>query len=211
MLKALDLFSGIGSFALGMQWTGQIETVAFCDPDPFCQAVLMKDFPGVPIYDDVRTLPADLGAIDIICGGLPTADDRWLWPAMLAQIQQYRPRFVMAENVTGLVTSRLGPVLSDLEAAGYSAGAVIVPSEAVGAPHEHARVFVLAHSDRVGLVKAGIPGDSIEAAGGTHPWRAPARGPDPRKAVGNSVMPDLVHLLSTVFITDCLSPDEFQR
>jgi hypothetical protein len=57
-LTHIDLFSGIGGFALSARWCG-LETVAFCEIDPFCQRVLAKNFPGVPIYDDVRTFPSD--------------------------------------------------------------------------------------------------------------------------------------------------------
>ena len=60
-LRVLDLFSGIGSFSLGLDRAGGFETVAFCEIEPFCQKVLAKHWTGVPIYDDVRTLTADIG------------------------------------------------------------------------------------------------------------------------------------------------------
>ncbi len=69
-LKVLDLFSGIGGFSLGLERTGGFETVAFCEIDPFCQKVLKKHWPEVPIYNDVRTLDYD-GAVDVITGGYP--------------------------------------------------------------------------------------------------------------------------------------------
>lgn len=59
MLKVLDLFSGIGGFSLGLERTGGFETVAFCEIDPFCQKVLKKHWPDVPIYNDVRNLDYD--------------------------------------------------------------------------------------------------------------------------------------------------------
>ncbi len=64
-LRVLDLFSGIGGFSLGLERTGGFETVAFCEIDPFCQRVLAKHWPGVPIYDDVRTIPLNaVGPVD---------------------------------------------------------------------------------------------------------------------------------------------------
>ena len=54
MKTHLDLFSGIGGFALAARWAG-IETVQFVEIDPFCQKVLAKQFPGVPIHDDIKT------------------------------------------------------------------------------------------------------------------------------------------------------------
>lgn len=71
----LDLFSGIGGFALAARWAG-IETIGFCEIDPFCQKVLAKNFPNVPIHGDVRTF--HLGenethgkGIDILTAGFP--------------------------------------------------------------------------------------------------------------------------------------------
>jgi len=55
-LKVVDLFSGIGGFALGLQMAGPFETVCFVEIDPFCQKVLKKNFPGVPIYDDIKKI-----------------------------------------------------------------------------------------------------------------------------------------------------------
>jgi len=66
MLRVLDLFSGIGGFSLGLERTGGFETVAFCEIDQFCQKVLRKHWPDVPIYDDVRTLNYDKIEADII-------------------------------------------------------------------------------------------------------------------------------------------------
>ena len=55
-LRHLDLFSGIGGFALAARMVGNIETVGFCEIDPWAQKVLTKNFPGIPIHDDVKTL-----------------------------------------------------------------------------------------------------------------------------------------------------------
>ncbi len=63
----LDLFSGIGGFSLGLEAAGPFRTVAFCEQDAFCQAVLRKHWPDTPIYDDVRTINADgYRGIDIL-------------------------------------------------------------------------------------------------------------------------------------------------
>jgi hypothetical protein len=76
----LDLFSGIGGISLAAMWAG-IETVAFCEIEPYCQQVLKKHWPHIPIYDDVRTLTRerlkkdgvidDERTIDIVAGGYP--------------------------------------------------------------------------------------------------------------------------------------------
>src|SRR4051812_33161858 len=59
MLTVGSLFAGIGGFDLGLERTGHMRTVWFCEQDPYCQRVLAKHWPGVPIHDDVRALVAD--------------------------------------------------------------------------------------------------------------------------------------------------------
>ena len=155
-LKVLDLFSGIGGFSLGLERTGGFETVAFCEIDPFCQKVLKKHWPDVPIYNDVRTLDYD-GPVDVITGGYPcqpfstagkrrgAEDDRHLWPSMFSLIEKHRPDWVIGENVAGHVSMGLDEVLSDLESADYQARAFIIPAVGVDASHKRDRVWVIAY------------------------------------------------------------------
>jgi DNA (cytosine-5)-methyltransferase 1 len=56
MLKVLDLFSGIGGMTLGLAATGGFKTVGFCEIDNFCQKVLKKNFPDIPIHNDIKEL-----------------------------------------------------------------------------------------------------------------------------------------------------------
>jgi DNA (cytosine-5)-methyltransferase 1 len=162
-VNVLDLFSGIGGFSLGLERAG-MRTVAFCERDEFCRAVLRKHWPHVPCFDDVRTIDSDglgrLGRIDLVCGGFPCQpfssagargardDDRYLWPAMREVIALARPSWVIGENVIGLITLGLDDVLSDLEGLGYTARTFVIPACAVGAPHRRERVFVIAHAQR---------------------------------------------------------------
>ena len=69
-MKVLDLFSGIGAFSLGLEQAG-METVAFCEQDEFCQKVLKKHWPEIPIFDDVKKLKEVEGSVHVICGGFP--------------------------------------------------------------------------------------------------------------------------------------------
>lgn len=164
----LDLFSGIGGITLAAEWAG-IETVAFCEIDPYCQKVLRKHWPDVPIFDDVRKLTKQtlIGAgvidddrtIDLISAGYPcqpfsvagkrggAEDDRHLWPEVFRLIKELRPTWVLGENVAGHVTLGLDDVLADLESIGYTAQAFVVPACAVGAPHRRDRVFIVAYSN----------------------------------------------------------------
>lgn len=153
----IDLFSGIGGFALACQWAG-IETEVFCENDKFCQRVLKKHWPGVPIVEDIKTFDgtAYAGAF-ILTGGFPCQpfscagkrggkeDDRYLWPEMFRVITEARPRWVLAENVTGIIKMELDNVLADLEAEGYATGTLIIPACAVNALHRRDRVWIVAN------------------------------------------------------------------
>ena len=156
-IRHLDLFSGIGGFALACQWTGlPIETVGFCEIDPWAQQVLAKNFPGVPCHGDVKTLTTEqYGTIDLITGGYPcqpfsnaglrrgAEDKRHLWPFMLQHIQNAHPKWVLAENVAGHISMGLDVVCNDLEAEGYEVGAAVLPACSKGAPHKRDRVWVM--------------------------------------------------------------------
>jgi len=165
-LKILDLFSGIGGFSLGLEATGHFETKAFCEIEPFCQQVLKKNFPGVPIFDDIRTLKGtDIGAIDIITGGYPCQpfsvagkqkaeqDPRHLWPEYFRLIQELKPTWVIGENVSGHIKLGLDSVLEDLESEGYSTRTFSISASSIGANHKRERVWTianLANSERLG-------------------------------------------------------------
>ena len=159
----LDLFSGVGGFALAGQMVGGIKTVAFCEIDPWARQILSKNFPGVPIHDDVKTLnPKDYGKIDIITGGYPCqpfstaghkrgeADPRHLWPHMRRVIQEAGPTWVLCENVDGHVRQGLDQVLQEMEADGYTVQPMLIPAAGVGARHRRNRVWILAHRESVG-------------------------------------------------------------
>lgn len=116
--------------------------------------------------DGEEVLSSWLGNTDLLTGGFPcqpfsqagrrkgTADDRYLWPPMLEAISLFRPRWVIAENVAGLVTWDDGVVLetvcSDLEKEGYEVCPFVIPACAVGAPHRRDRVWVIAHASDAG-------------------------------------------------------------
>ena len=157
-LKLLDLFSGIGGFSRGAELTDGIETVAFCENSRYCQQVLRKHWPTVPIYEDVRNLNYE-GQVDIITGGFPcqpfsqagkrrgTDDDRHLWPEMLRIIREHRPRWVIGENVAGFVNMALDDVLLDLEGEDYEAQSFVIPACSVNAPHQRQRCWIVAYSN----------------------------------------------------------------
>lgn len=154
----LDLFSGIGGFALAAGWAG-FETVGFCDNEPYAQAVLKKHWPNVPIHGDIKALDGKAyRGVTLLTGGFPCQpfscagkqrgkdDDRYLWPQMLRVIQEARPAWIVGENVVGIIGLALEQVCSDLEACGYEVEPIIIPACGVDAPHRRNRVWIVAHS-----------------------------------------------------------------
>lgn len=157
-LKVLDLFSGIGGFSLGLERTAGFETIAFCEIDPYCQKILAKHWPDVPIFDDVRTLDYG-GPVDLICGGYPCQpfseagqrkgeeDVRHLWPAMFSLVKKHRPTWVIGENVAGHISLGLDNVLADLASEDYSTRTFNIPAYGVGAHHKRHRVWIVGHAE----------------------------------------------------------------
>lgn len=157
-----SLFSGIGGFDLAAEWAGWTN-VFNCEIDPFCQTILKHHFPNAEQYSDIRATDFTVcrGRIDALSGGFPcqpfslagkrkgTEDDRHLWPEMLRAIREIQPRWVVGENVFGIVNWNAGVVFeqvcADLEAAGYEVQPYVLPACGVGAPHRRDRVWFVAH------------------------------------------------------------------
>jgi DNA (cytosine-5)-methyltransferase 1 len=154
----LDLFSGIGGFALAAKWNGY-RTVGFCDNEPYAQAVLKKHWPKVPCHKDIREVRGELYAgVTLLTGGFPCQpfsvagkqrgkdDNRYLWPEMCRVIREARPAWLIGENVAGIVNLALDTVCADLEAEGYEVEPIIIPACAVDAPHRRDRVWIIARN-----------------------------------------------------------------
>ena len=103
-MKVLDLFSGIGGFSLGLESTGYFKTIAFCEKDKFCQKVLQKNFPNIPIESEVRNVKGEKYAANVITSGFPcqpfsvagkrkgTDDDRYLWDETIRIVAETKPK-----------------------------------------------------------------------------------------------------------------------
>ena len=143
------------------------ENVFNCEIDSFCQKVLKYHFPDATQYQDIKTTDFTLWrGIDILTGGFPcqpfsaagkrkgTEDDRYLWKEMLRVVREVQPRWVVGENVFGIVNWSGGLVFeqvqTDLEAEGYQVQAYILPAVSVNAPHRRDRVWFVAHAKSVG-------------------------------------------------------------
>ena len=163
-VKHGSLFSGIGGFDLAAEYMGW-ENLFNCEWEEFPRKVLKHHFPNAKQYGDIKEFNASTyaGRIDILTGGFPcqpysTAgkrkgkeDERHLWPEMLRVIRECSPRWVVGENVRGLVNWNGGlvfeEVCDDLEACGYSVQPFVLPACAVNAPHRRDRVWFVAHAN----------------------------------------------------------------
>jgi len=161
-----SLFSGIGGFDLAAEWMGW-ENVFHCEWNPFGQKVLKHYWPNAISYEDITKTDFTVhrGKIDIITGGFPCQpyssagkrkgkdDERHLWPSMLRAIREIQPRWIVGENVLGLVNWSGGLVFeevqADLEAEGYEVQPFVLPAASVGAPHLRQRVWFVAYNNRI--------------------------------------------------------------
>ena len=172
-----SLFSGIGGFDLAAEWMGW-ENKFHCEFNPFGQKVLKYYWPNAQLYDDITksTFTFWGGKIDILTGGFPcqpysTAgkrlgkeDSRHLWPEMLRVIREVKPRWVVGENVRGLISWNGGLVFNevqaDLESEGYEVLPLLLAAAGVNAPHRRDRIWFIAHSKT----------DRCKETKNTHEW-----------------------------------------
>lgn len=153
-LRVLDLFSGIGGFSLGLERAG-MQTVAFCEIEPYCQAVLRKHWPEVPIAGDVIKREFAEGEADIITAGFPcqdislagaragiTGNRSGLYREVLRAIRLVRPMYALLENVAALLGFGMGRVLGDVAEDGLDAEWDCISASDVGAPHGRDRIWI---------------------------------------------------------------------
>ena len=166
-MRMLDLFSGIGGFALAAEWRwgDELEIAGFCEIEKYAQKVLKKNFPGVPIYEDITKLKGDqFENIDLITGGFPCQDisiagkgkglideetgertRSGLWSEMHRIISEVRPRYAIIENVPMLIHRGFERVLCDLTSSGFDCEWQIIGADEVGAWHRRKRIWIVAY------------------------------------------------------------------
>lgn len=156
-----SLFSGIGGFDLASEWMNWTN-VFHCEWEEFPRKVLNHHFPKSISYGDIKETDFTIhrGHIDVLSGGFPCQpyshagrrlgkhDERHLWPEMCRAITEIQPRWVVGENVRGLVSWNGGMVFEevqvDLENEGYEVQPFILPAVGVNAPHRRDRVWFVA-------------------------------------------------------------------
>ena len=167
VLTHLSLFSGIGGIDIASEWAG-FTTVGQCERADYPTKVLEKHWPEVPRWRDIRELTYDkfyertgIRTVDLISGGDPcqphslanksrkgTKDERFLWPELLRLIKEFRPNWVVNENVAGSISNGVvSQKINELEQEGYCVTAFSIPAFAVGAWHFRQRAFIIANAD----------------------------------------------------------------
>jgi len=160
-LRMIDAFSGIGGFSLAARWLGGFETVQFVELEPFCQRILRKHWPDVPIHDDICTFNPIPGSADVVVGGFPCQDisqagkgaglageRSGLFYELLRVVCLVGPRYVVLENVAAILARGLDDVLGSLAEAGYDCEWACIPASAVGACHQRDRWWCVAYANR---------------------------------------------------------------
>jgi DNA (cytosine-5)-methyltransferase 1 len=198
-----SLFSGFGGFDLAAEWMGW-NNVFHCEWMPVPRQILKYHFPNSISYEDITKTDFTIhrGTIDVLTGGFPCQpysvagkrfgkeDERHLWPEMLRAIREIEPRFVVGENVRGLVNWNGGMVFDevqiDLEDAGYEVIPFIIPACAVGAPHRRDRVWFVAHANHT---RGGSRFGEIQGKNGEIPeWNNDAESCDPGSGIASNAL-----------------------
>lgn len=182
MLNVLDIFSGIGGFSIGLE-AASMQTVAFCEINPFCRKILTRHWPSIPIFSDITTIHKEdlkmLPRIDVIAGGFPcqdisvagkqkgiTAKRSGLWKEFVRLINEIRPKYAIIENVANLRSKGLISVLQDLWEIGYNAEWHCIPASAFGAPHRRDRIWIIVHPACIGKVGLSVGKEETESTPG---------------------------------------------
>ena len=164
-LTMLDTFAGIGGFSYAAsKLVGNIKTTQFIEIDPFCQKILKKHWPNVPIHDDIRTFTAKPFQWDVLCGGFPCQDlsvagrragitkesRSGLFYELMRVVRMVRPKFIVLENVAAILNNGLDIVLGELSEAGYDAEWSVISASSLGACHRRSRWWLVAYPNSNG-------------------------------------------------------------
>jgi len=216
-----SLFSGIGGFDLAAEWMGW-ENIFHCEWNSFGQKVLKYYWPNAISYENICTTDFTVhrGKVDIITGGFPCQpyslagkrlgkeDERHLWPEMLRTIREVQPRWVVGENVFGLVNWSGGLVFhevqADLEAQGYEVQPYILPAVSVNAPHRRDRVWFVAHAKNFNADRCGRYNSNRQQIDKAE-WEGV------RSKFGNSSIERITSDTSSIRLQSTLSNGELER
>lgn len=160
--KVASFFAGIGGFDLGLE-RSNMSVVFQCEINSFCRSVLQKNWPNLPLHDDIETLSAsDIPESNVWCGGFPCQDlslanqgkrkglsgkRSGLFFTYAELIRQRRPDWIIIENVPGLLNSHNGEdfraVIETLDELGYGLSWRILDAKHFGTPQRRRRVYIV--------------------------------------------------------------------
>jgi len=168
-LKLLDLFSGIAGFSYAAEKIVKgYKTTQFVENDSYCQSVIRKNFPNIPIHDDITTFKAERGQFDVFTVGFPCQDlsvagrkkgigegtRSGLFYESIRLLREVRPRFALFENVRNLLSHENGEtfqeVLFQIAKAGYDAEWSVISARDMGACHLRERIWIVAYTNDYG-------------------------------------------------------------
>lgn len=187
-MRVLDVFSCVGFHALGLQRAGDFNIVALCESNPRRRQELVHLHPEIPIYDDIRTMPAD-----VIIGGPPCQQTsvaaaihgkrtgNSLWPYMLSAGLNAGAEWFVVEQPPGNAAWEAS-VYRQLSYACRHVARFEFGAEDVGAPYPRRRVYLIACTSLPRLEVAWAAGPSAiervkraaDARGDWHPDAIPA-------------------------------------
>ena len=181
VLKVLDLFSGIGGFSYAAEkMVGGYKTTQFVEIDPYCQSVIRKNFPNIPIHDDIKTFTAEPKQFDVFTIGFPCQDlsvagrqrgigegtRSGLFYESIRLLRKVRPRFALFENVRNLLSHEKGEtfqeILFQIAKSGYDVEWSVISAKDVGACHLRQRLWIIAYSNSIGCRGGSSEGRSIQ-------------------------------------------------
>jgi DNA (cytosine-5)-methyltransferase 1 len=173
-MKHLDLFSGIGGFALAARWM-EWETIGFVEIDKFCQKVLSKNFPNIPIHGDIKTFNGTnlRGTVDILTGGFPCQrysiaghkkGNEPLKDETVRVLHEVMPDWAILENVRGFISDEFAGEHDDLckqvEDMGYYVQTFDIDAGSCGLPTMERHIWIVAQANRIrpqGVIRKTIP------------------------------------------------------
>jgi DNA (cytosine-5)-methyltransferase 1 len=172
-MKIGSLCTGYGGLDLAVETFFNAEMVWCAENDKYASKVIESRF-NKPNLGDIKQIDwSSIEPIDILTAGYPCQpfshaghrkgenDERHIWPHILKGISILRPKFIILENVRGHLSLGFKEVLSDLTQNGYDAKWRIVRASDVGAPHQRARLFIIAYSNSEGLQRTWHKADDL--------------------------------------------------
>lgn len=200
LLIAIDLFCGAGGLHIGFEKAGF--NINLCiDNDINVEKTHLRNFPTIPLINrDIRTISSDEikkylngHPLDIVIGGPPCQGFSTIGKRVSSNptkriqhdprnelvltyaklIRELRPKFIVMENVKGILTLQNGEylknVINQLSDAGYAVNYKLINMADYGVPEIRERVIIL--GNRIGLpVSFPAPDHSNNPSDNLPPW-----------------------------------------